>query len=161
MNAKEAQNRDEKLSIYYLDDQGRKTLDLIRLADIFSRTDGQELESVKLADLFNRKAEKLCRNLAVFERGGKADRGIKREMRKIALLARDNGIERIILPVSLDRDAGQHLVKDIMYGENFSKFYNVQVDLQTEAYQTPDEVSALGERREEPTRTALDYELIH
>lgn len=160
MNEEKGTSLEKKMGLTMADDQGRETLDLIRLADVFRRADKSIFEDSHLADLFNKKAEELGRAASTYETGGNPDKALKRILRQLVMLASDNGIKRVILPIGHEKESAKHLRDDIMYGDNFARFYNIQIDFQTEVYKSPAGITRLGKPREEPTGTAFDFGLV-
>lgn len=156
----EDHNRQSMISLTCTDEQGRLTLSLPRLADVFRRAGGGVFAEPELAHIFNVSALRLAEALAELEKSGRIDHDITRALTKIALLAADNEIERIILPVSEGGKAGEHLNKNIMYGEKFSRHYNVSVSFQNEPYVCPPEVESLGEPKEKTATTIFDFGLF-
>ena len=150
----------EKLPIAYADEQGRATLSLARLADAFRRAAEEAFEERELAAIFNISALRFAEKLAAFEASGKVDNDIGRALTKIVLLAGDNDIERVILPVGESSKAGEHLRKNVLCGENFSQHYNVSVDFQSEPYVSAPDVEKLGQPREPKIATVFDFGLF-
>jgi hypothetical protein len=142
------------------EDDGHRTLDLIRVADIFRRTSERVFDSNNLAIIFNRKAEMLARALVKAENGQNAEREVKSTLVDIALLAKDNGVHSVILPVDRDRPAGEYLFRHIMQEDKLSDFYKVHLELHSGVYESADDVSALGKVQQDDTVTAFDHNLF-
>lgn len=153
-------SKEDRLPLVQYDAQGDRYLDLIRVSDAFRRKSEAIFVQQKLAEVFNAKATKLSKLLHATLDGKYDETSIKHTLKNIVLLARDNGVEEVRLPVSENNDAGKYLYDHIMVGDNFSRFYNIRINLQSEPYQSSKDIVDLGEPDDVESKTSFSYKLF-
>ena len=147
---------DEKFLLISEDNEGTRTLDLMRLSEIFSRAGEGAMESPQFASMFNEYAMRICRQLSSPHRDQKVTKNAHSIMAAMTLAARDHSVNRIILPMHQDSEVASFFRDSVLQGYSFENHYHVGIEFIDDCYKLERRVTRLGQRRPE-AHTALHY----
>lgn len=149
---------DEKFALILEDDKtGIRTLDLMRLSEIFSRADDAAMQSPQFASMFNDFAMRLSRQLSTDPHDTKVTKNARKIMRDMTLAARDHGVDCIIMPIHEKNAVSDYFRRSVLENGSFQSHYHVGVELIDSRYRLERRIYALGDRKPD-THTALHYQ---
>lgn len=152
-----SEDLDEKFLLIAEDEEGNRTLDLMRLSEIFSRAGEGAMESPQFAHMFNDFAMRICRQLSAQPRDLKVTKNAQSILAAMTLAARDHSVNRIILPIHESNEVAGFFRDSVLQGYSFENHYHVGIEFIDDSYKLQRRVSRLGPRLAE-THTALHYQ---